>query len=299
MGRIPVLCTKKKMLQKILKKPSKTKQRNPCHKLHPPMSKIPTGDLLLDLFSKASVKVRTSLTQNQTLDFRTNMGLFCSTETSRNAKGLVKNSLLLAKSVFMARFRHSMAWTEEFEATQKNTGKSQPRLLINTENGKEVEGWPSSARSGAMSQGGLQRCSAAGQGSSALCTEALGRTLWTPEAELDQPQGNTRDARRRSSWDISPWARLQVQASPNPSDLHVILCSSGFAPPSWHQPCWAYWVSSYKLLNISYTENQCEGGGYPARLGHVICRRKRFVMCTHSSTRGFLRCPHNGANPKS
>lgn len=54
------------------------------------MSKIPTGDLLLDLFSKASVKVRTSLTQNQTLDFRTNMGLFCGTETSRNAKGLVK-----------------------------------------------------------------------------------------------------------------------------------------------------------------------------------------------------------------
>lgn len=109
MGRIPVLCTKKKMLQKILKKPSKTKQRNPCHKLHPSMSKIPTGDLLLDLLSKATEKVRTSLTQNQTLDFRTNMGLFCSTETSRNAKGLVKNSLFLAKSVFMARFRHSMA----------------------------------------------------------------------------------------------------------------------------------------------------------------------------------------------
>lgn len=89
----------------------------------------------------------------------------------------------------MAKFRHSMAWTEEFGATQKNTGKAQPRLLIKTENGKEVERWPSSARSWAMSQGGLQRCSAAGQGSYAPCTEPLGRSLWTPEAELDQHRG--------------------------------------------------------------------------------------------------------------
>lgn len=45
------------------------------------MSKVPTGDVLMDLFSKASLKVKTSLTQNQTLDFRTNTGLFCSAKT--------------------------------------------------------------------------------------------------------------------------------------------------------------------------------------------------------------------------
>lgn len=51
--------------QRKCEKPSETKQRNPFHKLQPTMSKIPTGNVLMELFSKASLEVKTSWTHNQ------------------------------------------------------------------------------------------------------------------------------------------------------------------------------------------------------------------------------------------
>lgn len=137
-GKNPSAMQSKKVV-KVQKKPSKTRQRNSCHKLHPTMSNIHTGDALMKLCSKVSVKRKTSLTQNQTLDFRTNMDLFWGTETSRHTKGLLQNSLLCPKSIFMAKFRHSKAQTEELEAILKTTGKAQLRLLTKTEKRTKAE----------------------------------------------------------------------------------------------------------------------------------------------------------------
>lgn len=114
-GKNATAMQKKKMV-KVQKEPSKTKQRNSCHKLDPTKSNIHTGDTLMNLCSKVSVKCKTSLTQTQTLNFRTNTDLFWGTETSRHTKGLLWNSLLCPKSIFMAKFRHSVAQTEELEA---------------------------------------------------------------------------------------------------------------------------------------------------------------------------------------
>lgn len=137
-GKNPSAMQSKKVV-KVQKKPSKTRQRNSCHKLHPTMSNIHTGDALMKLCSKVSVKCKTSLTQNQTLDFRTNMDLFWGTETSRHTEGLLQNSLLCPKSIFMAKFRHSKAQTEELEAILKTTGKAQLRLLTKTEKRTKAE----------------------------------------------------------------------------------------------------------------------------------------------------------------
>lgn len=115
--RIPVLCTKKKCYRKYKKKPSKTKQRNPCHKLQPTMNRIPTGNVWMDLLSKVSMKVKTSLTQTK-LWISGQTQVYSALQKHQEMPQDWWKSLLLAKLIFMAGFRHSTAWTEQLEATQ-------------------------------------------------------------------------------------------------------------------------------------------------------------------------------------